>query len=99
MWAYNGTDEQHVSWDSLEKGLNFVLNKLWPHLDTIASYKEMGAQLIWWCGHFYSSFDGGPSLSPTLLKKLGEFGAELYIDNYHSNDNEPERIPANKQAD
>lgn len=82
MWAYNGTDDREVFWDSFEEGLDFVLNKLWAHRKTIANYEEAGARLIWWCGHFSCSFDGGPSLSPKLLKKLGEFGVELFIDTY-----------------
>jgi hypothetical protein len=40
--------------------------------------------VILWCGHFQSSFDGGPTLSPELLKQLGEFEVELFIDNYFS---------------
>lgn len=83
MWAYNGADNE-VSWDSLEDGLDSVLTKLWALRGIIAGYEEKGAQLIWWCGHFSSSFDGGPSLSPSLLKRLGEFGAELFLDNYFS---------------
>lgn len=69
-------------------GLNHVrrvLDKLWPHREQIVSYKS-SAELTWWCGHFQSSFDGGPTLSPALLSKLGEFGAELYIDNYFGGD-------------
>ena len=82
MWAYNGGRES-AEWDSLSEGLSFVLKKLWPHRKTIAGYGANG-KFIWWCGHFQSSFDGGPSLSAPLLKKLGEFGAELYLDNYFS---------------
>ena len=82
MWAYNGSDDEDVVWESLEEGLNFVIDKLWASRETLARYAEAGARLVWWCGHFSSSFDGGPSLSPTLLKRLGEFGVELFIDNY-----------------
>jgi hypothetical protein len=82
MWAYNG-GEANIRWDSLEDGLTFVLDKLWPHRKAIAKYNENG-QRVWWCGNFQSSFDGGPRLSPDLLKRLGEFGAYLYIDNYFS---------------
>lgn len=88
MWAYNGTDKTEVFWGTLEEGVSFTLESLWPLREVIAKYKELGAQVIWWCGHFYSSFDGGPTLSPGLLKKLGEFGAELFIDNYFSEPSE-----------
>jgi hypothetical protein len=84
MWAYNGLrKEDGPDWESLEEGLTFVLDKLWPHKQLITAYQPK-ADLVWWCGHFQSSFDGGPRLSPTLLARLGEFGAELFIDNYFS---------------
>lgn len=38
--------------------------------------------LVWWCGHFQSSFDGGPMISPSLLTRLGEFGVLLFIDQF-----------------
>jgi hypothetical protein len=91
IWATTGIEpseedtDPHPMWDSLEQGMTFVLDKLWPYREAIARYKSDG-QLIWWCGHFQTSFDGGPTLSAPLLKRLGEFGVELYIDNYHSRD-------------
>ncbi len=81
MWGYNGVGDQETDWDSLEEGLDFVLTRLWPHRTTIASYTQV-ATFIWWCGHFQSSLDGGPTLSAGLLSRLGEFGVELFIDNY-----------------
>ena len=83
LWAYDGYSTSHgeKTWNSLEEGLRFVLDKLWPLKDKIHSYKTR-FHLVLWCGHFYSSFNGGPILSPPLLKLLGEFGVELFIDNY-----------------
>jgi hypothetical protein len=86
MWAYDGGEESKT-WDSLSDGLLFLLDKLWPLRDKIAKYKP-DAKLIWWCGSFQSSFDGGPTLSAALLSRLGEFGAELFIDNYFGPINE-----------
>ena len=82
MWAYNGPPDSPTRWSSLEEGLQYVLEQLWPHRDKLAFYRSM--EPTWWCGHFQSSFDGGPTLSPKLLRQLGEFGAELYIDDYYS---------------
>lgn len=89
MWSYDGGERDNPYWESLEEGLEFVLTKLWPHREAIARYESRG-EIIWWCGHFQSSFDGGPSLSPGLLRKLGEFGAKLFIDNYFSDPDTPE---------
>src|SRR5512144_1277807 len=83
MWAYNGPPGAPTEWESLEEGLTQVLDSLWPHREKIAKHAAK-SNLVWWCGHFQSSFDGGPTLSPALLRRLGEFGAEVYIDNYLS---------------
>ena len=82
MWAFDGTEGTgRMEWPSLEDGLAHVLGKLWPLKEKIATYRA-NSELMWWCGHFQSSFDGGPKLSPSLLSSLGEFGVALYIDNY-----------------
>lgn len=89
MWSYNGFPESAsgTPWSSLEEGLSFVLEKLWPLKDKIDSYKPR-FRLILWCGHFYSSFNGGSTLSPAVLKLLGEFGVELFVDNHFSEEGE-----------
>ena len=84
MWGFDGIDDESAektNWISLEDGLTYVLDRLWPLRETIAKYAA-NAEIVWWYGHFQTSFDGGPSLSPALLSRLGEFGAVLYIDNY-----------------
>lgn len=70
-----------MTWESLADGLTFILDKLWPHREAIAKHQTSGT-LVWWCGNFQSSFDGGPTLPAALLRRLGEFGADLFIDNY-----------------
>jgi hypothetical protein len=79
MWAFDGNGPS--DWDSLEEGLAFVLDRLGTAETLVATY---GADyhVVWWCGHFQSSFDGGPTLSAQLLSRLGHCGAELFIDNY-----------------
>jgi Domain of unknown function (DUF4279) len=93
MWAYNGYgSEDGPDWESLEEGLAFVLSKLWPVRDVLAGYRS-NARLLWWCGHFQTSVDGGPQLSSSLLARLGTFGADFYIDNYlSSKDGEGQRL-------
>ncbi len=89
MWAYNGlgAEPEPPEWESLEDALTFVLDKVWDQRKAIAGYKADCA-VWWWCGHFQSSFDNGPLLSASLLARLGEFGADLFIDNYFLNDEE-----------
>jgi hypothetical protein len=82
LWAYNGFPSGTPGvWASLEEGLTFLLDKLERVRSQIHSYQQTW-DVVWWCGHFQSSFDGGPTLSPRLMQRLGGFGVELYIDNY-----------------
>jgi hypothetical protein len=89
MWAFDGAEGSN-NWESLEDGLNFVLEKLWPQRENIVKYKSSG-RLVWWCGNFQSSVNGGLTLSAGLLARLGEFGAELFIDTYFSNSAEKQQ--------
>ena len=84
MWAFDGGSP--YSGGSLEEGLALVLDRVEPVRDRFAKYIS-DHDVVWWCGHFQSSFDGGPSLSGELLLRLGRFGARLYIDNYFSSPN------------
>lgn len=82
VWGYNGFPEGPAKhWASLEDGLTFVLDRVEPLRSQIEGFKQ-SCDIFWWCGHFQSSFDGGPLLSAGLLRRLGDFGADLYIDNY-----------------
>lgn len=87
MWGYNGHDLNgfQPEWPSLEQGLRFLLVRLMPLRGTLLNLTtEFNG--IWWCGHFQSSFDGGPTLTPTLLRDLASFEIPLYLDNYFSED-------------
>ncbi|WP_431287586.1 DUF4279 domain-containing protein [Roseateles chitinivorans] len=87
FWAYNGREEFgfQPEWHALEDGLAFLLNTLKTKKSEILLMSER-FDGVWWCGHFQSSFDGGPTLSPTLLSELGSFGMPLSIDNYYSSE-------------
>src|SRR5256885_14776207 len=54
MWSYGGSSETAgvVLWPSLEEGLQFVLEKLWPSKDLLENYKQK-YEMILWCGHFH----------------------------------------------
>ena len=82
LWGYSGfPSAPQNSWASLEDGLTFLLDRLEPLHSQIDSYKQ-NLDVLWWCGHFQSSFDGGPTLSAKLMRRLADFGVDLYIDNY-----------------
>jgi Domain of unknown function (DUF4279) len=87
LWGYNGLflhrndgSNPPGSWASLEEGLTFLLDKLEPLRARIDKYREK-YEVVFWCGHFQSTFDGGPTFSAKLMRRLGEFGVELYLDN------------------
>ena len=87
FWSYDGISSENnfveKKWDSLEEGLLFLIKELSPKFDLIKSnFTEY--KTYWWCGHFQESFNGGPRLSPTLLKKLADLNTELIISNYCS---------------
>ena len=83
LWSFSGAPEGIFvdPSETLEEGLRHLLEKLAPKKELLQSYIDNN-DAIWWCGHFQSSFDGGPTLSPALLVSLAAFGVPLYIDNY-----------------
>ncbi|MFC4526891.1 DUF4279 domain-containing protein [Dyella halodurans] len=90
MWSYDGSADGSIrEWSSLEEGLSSVMDALWPKRASIGAYARH-FHVVWWCGHFQSSFDGGPTFSVALLQRLAEFGVPLYLDNYFSDADETE---------
>lgn len=89
FWGYNASDDPQYQeeWQSLEDGLALVAHRLKPYRAIIA---ELCGRFdgIWWCGHFQSSFDGGPTLSPRTLVDVASFGCPFFLDNYHSLDDD-----------
>ena len=82
LWGYNGFPKNTPSyWPSLEDGLMFLLDRVEPLQSQIDHYKQKH-DVVFWCGHFQSSFDGGPTFSAKLLRRLADFGVDLYLDNY-----------------
>lgn len=87
VWTYNGfSADTPKSWASLEDGLTFLLDRLEPLRSQINEYKRK-YDAVWWCGHFQSSFDGGPTLSANVMRRLADFGVDLYVDNYFADSN------------
>jgi hypothetical protein len=90
MWEYEvkPSGGEH-EWPSLESGLEAILSMFASHQRTLREYQQRFKVLLF-CGHFTSSFDGGPTLSPSLLEQLGDSGIELFLDTYCSGDPDSE---------
>ena len=84
VWSFSGMGEdatQVREWEKLEDGLLNLLPHLLDRRHIISTY-ETKYDVFWWCAHFQSSFDGGPTLSPSVLRALADLGASLSIANY-----------------
>jgi hypothetical protein len=83
LWAYAGDlDKEGMSreWDSIEDGVRHIVERI-SRRDVLSEIFNKN-DAIWWCGHFQSSFDGGPTLSLSFIKFLADFGVPIFIDNY-----------------
>jgi hypothetical protein len=79
MWEYEvRPDNDKVVWDSLEEGLQKIASTFGSRKRALRKYQRR-FKVFLWCGHFSSSFDGGPTLSPPMLKALAELGVELIL--------------------
>jgi hypothetical protein len=83
VWCYEVFPEEGESWPNLEEGLNKLLSVIRPVQNQLQSYSS-GNKICLWCGHFTSSFDGGPTFSPALLRCLADNGIALELDTYRS---------------
>jgi hypothetical protein len=84
LWSFSGVGEDATrvrESENLEDGLLNLLPHLLDRRQVISSYANR-YDLFWWCAHFQSSFDGGPTLSPSLLRALADLGASLSLANY-----------------
>jgi uncharacterized protein DUF4279 len=79
LWELEVFPTGRSDWDSLEAGLAALLNIFVPKTKTLHEYNKKHDVFIW-CGHFSSSFDGGPHLSAEILRALGDFGVPLWLD-------------------
>ncbi len=83
-WGYNGHGNSNFQpeWKSLDHGLDFLICCLMPSREVLSEISK-SISAIWWCGHFQTSFDGGPTLSPSTLIKLSKFKIPFFLDCYH----------------
>jgi hypothetical protein len=85
MWEYEVRPKGRIDWSSLGEGLETVL-AVFDSRNEIVRHYQSSFHVFLWCGHFSSSFAGGPTFSPSLLKQLGDFGVELVLDTHFVND-------------
>jgi hypothetical protein len=83
LWELEVFPKGRSDWDSLEEGLAALLKIFAPQTTALQEYSKKHDVFIW-CGHFSSSFDGGPHLSGEILRALGEFGVPVWFDTYSS---------------
>ena len=89
MWEYEATPgDNEREWRSLEEGLRQILSLFTSRQQLLQGYQQR-FRVCLFCGHFTSSFNGGPTFTPTLLKELGDFGVELFLDTYRSGEATP----------
>jgi hypothetical protein len=86
MWEYEvRPGEEKAMWDSLEDGLQTVISAFVSRQTTLRNYQRR-YKVFLWCGDFSSSFGGGPTFSPQILKALADFGVELMLETYVSDE-------------
>lgn len=86
VWEYEvRPGDGKPDWDSLEDGLQTVISAFASREGELRNFQQR-YKVFLWCGHFSSSFDGGPTLPPQILKALADFGVELILDSYSSCD-------------
>jgi hypothetical protein len=82
IWSHEVFSQAGTSWTSLEDGLMALIAVFEPRKQAIELLQQE-FEVFLWCGHFSSSFDGGPQLSPHAFKALASLGVTLYLDTYH----------------
>jgi hypothetical protein len=87
MWEYEVWADGKSAWSSLEEGLRTLLSAFRLSNEILEHYQR-SFRVFLWCGHFSSSFDGGPTFSSTMLQQLGDFGVESCLDTYFSEKSE-----------
>jgi Domain of unknown function (DUF4279) len=83
LWELEVFPKGRTDWDSLEAGLAALLKIFVAHARALHEFRQKHDVCVW-CGHFSSSFNGGPHFSAEILKALGDFGVPLWLDAYSS---------------
>lgn len=89
LWAYNGSDkfDEPIYWHSFEEGFSFLLDKLEGLEDIIKKYRDQYSAYFW-CGHFFSDYNGKLTFSPLLLERIAKLKIEIILHSYYSKSDE-----------
>ncbi len=79
MWQTR-TEDGSENWSELEAGLRQIINVYGRRKQALAKLQQRWEVLLF-CGYFTDEL-GGPTLSPDVLKGLGDLGVELFLDTY-----------------
>jgi hypothetical protein len=92
-WVFEVLPPVGGDWVSLDDALVSLLSAIDPIRSRLEPYLRTNDVYLW-CGHFTSSFGGGPTLSPSVLKSLANLGVRLCLDTYCEVPDETEQSPA-----
>jgi len=79
-WSF--TSKGQVDSRDSRRHIDWLLDQLDPKAKAIGILQEMGCRMVISCFWASRSGQGGPTLSPTQMKRLGELNIELWFDIY-----------------
>jgi Domain of unknown function (DUF4279) len=79
MWEAR-TQAGKKEWDDLGAGLQQVIDVFGARKETLAKLRQRWEVLLF-CGYHTDEL-GGPTLSPAVLRGLGDLGVEFFLDTY-----------------
>lgn len=81
VWLWQAqTASGSDKWSDLEAGLQRVIDAFSNKRERLDELKQRWEVLLF-CGYFSDEL-GGPTLSPSILRNLGDLGVELFLDTY-----------------
>ena len=85
VWSFEVFSRSGGEWHILEDALVELLSIFEPRVNSVRQLQDE-CEVFLWCGYFTSSVGGGPQFSPALLRRVADFGVELFLDTYCSQD-------------
>ena len=94
VWAFDGRmdDTEMPTYQSLETGLCALMDRIESVKPQIIEYAAE-YEVMFWCGHFISGWNSCYRISPVVLGRMCDFGAELYVDSYSDGDEDASARP------